>query len=277
MYYKLDISSNDLNTYFKYNDIGLSIKKNSLKLSPESNKCNFNGLIEESLYDEIISENKNKFIFDNKININNKDIIKIYSDGAVFNQGLSLKEKVGELMFGSYAFIILDNDKEIYRSKNLIRGNFDNNQIELLSICQALNILYSLSDKSILKNKYIIINTDSKLSIDFIISKVNIFYALKKCNTKLKNNNFNFYNYNMRKFLNIISDFIDDPTLNFYVKWIKSHQEGCSIFNKENIYNNLVDYLCSEMINDELKKLKIDNIFKTRFNKPLNNYVKELL
>jgi ribonuclease HI len=272
-YYNLNVICSDVNDYFKYNNKGLSIKKNTLKRQTDK-YFTYTTLINKKQYDEIVCENKNIFRFINKKEVKNSNIIKIYSDGAVFNQGKSLKKLVGTLSFASYSFIIMYNDNEIYRSSNLIKGDFDSNQIELFSVCQALNTLKSLFNKDYLKNKNIIINTDSKVVLEFISNITNCYNVIEKCSNVVNNN---FYSKNMKNFLIIMTKHMNDKNLNFYVNWIKSHQDGCSYFNKESIYNNLVDSLCTKTINDELKRLHIDYLFKKRFNKEINIFVEELL
>ena len=156
---------------------------------------------------------------DNLTPIKENDI-SLYCDGGsrTFNSRYRKKgSKVSPIDLSSWAYVIVQNDKEITHDSGFMRGRTNNYQ-ELNACYHGLNFL----KRTGCKDKRVHLITDSK----YLISVLNYDWKHNKNDKKP--------NLKAGKTLSSLFDEFTD----IHIHWVKGHQN--------NKYNNMCDELCTK-------------------------------
>jgi len=170
--------------------------------------------------------------------------VYIFSDGGSQNNGGKEKDKE---VLGSYAFLLVNEDKKIIKEKSNIFHDVTNNQMELFGfIDAAITFLSNYNFKN--KNKYqIVVYSDSQYLIKGITEWMpNWIKNNWKTASKKKVENVDLWM--------IINDIVHLPTnlISFKFLWCKGHNGKSTSINDDYVtfFNENCDSLCTKEIMD---------------------------
>lgn len=197
-----------------------------------------------------------------------KDYYVIYCDAGVFNHGFSLENGGCNKSFACASTIILKNNgEEVYRESKIIDTVATSNEMEVFAALLGLRFMVrTFTDR--LDTINIIINTDSEFLFNSIVdSKIttqNILKSIRKTDESLE------WSSNMTAFLTELSFLVNNPSINIYGAWIKSHKRKNS---QEYTYNNIVDCMCNILINKYLDELDLDDAKRRDINQKFISFL----
>jgi len=195
--------------------------------------------------------------FQNMKKIKNGRIIKIYSDGGSFNNGL---KDPNLPQFASSATIITIDDVEVVRlSERHSDNNPTNNIGELVA---GLNGLKYLSEIELRNDDMIIMVSDSQYLIKGLGEYLNLWLKRDwKDTTGNTIKNLDLWKTTYKYYLDILKQ-VDHVFLN----WIKGHQVFNPSINSLDFdlkFNNEVDLMCNHLINELLNENNL-HIYKRK-------------
>jgi len=177
-----------------------------------------------------------KVFFKTIKDISFNNIIKIYSDGASFNNGFKNPDKP---MYGSFGTIVMENDKELKIISEAYE-NFTNNQGEISGVLKGLKFIDDNFD--IFENDLILVFSDSQYVIN---GSSNWIHNWEKNHWK---NNTNKIIENLELWKDLYK-YILKYKNNMKFHWLRGHQ---STKTNDYIMNNRCDDLATKILKAKL-------------------------